>query len=484
MTQDGLKTRIDAFISTTRPTVVVQGLGFVGTAMVAALAIAKHKNKPVYNVIGVDLPGDPFQAKIDLVNQGKAPIKSIDSNLENAYQEGQKQGNLMATSSIYAYSKADVVIIDIHLDIKKNGLGNVHEPEFDYETFKKSIQAVADQIPEGTLVVVETTVPPGTTEKIIYPLFQETFIRRKLDLNKLYLCYSYERVMPGPNYLNSVVNFFRVYAGINEASASKAKDFFESFINTKEFPLSKLHSTTACEMAKVLENSFRAMNIAFIQEWTELADQAGVNLFEVIGAIRQRPTHRNIMLPGFGVGGYCLTKDPLLADWAGQSFFHCPTHLKMSRQAVEINDLMPKYTFERMKQELGSLQGKRVAILGVSYLEGVGDTRFSPTQYFYDLCQKEGMEIGLHDPLVEIWHEKKLKVSNLIASFSQEKIDVVVFAVRHQEYLNYSPAQLIEYFPTAQLFIDANNIIKDEHKEEIEKSGKYVLGIGKGHWSK
>ena len=134
--------------------------------------------------------------------------------------------------------------------------------------------------------------------------------------------------MPGPSYLNSIVNFYRVYSGINKESRLKAREFFESFINTQDYPLSEVHSNTAAEMAKVLENSFRAMNIAFIQEWTEYAEKAGVNLFEVIEAIRIRPTHKNIMLPGFGVGGYCLTKDPLLADWSYQNMFHSEKNLR------------------------------------------------------------------------------------------------------------------------------------------------------------
>lgn len=478
------KAQIDRFISPQRPVVIVQGLGFVGTAMVAALAIAKtKKQQPRYNVIGVDLPDEKSYQKIVSVNNGQAPIKAIDPLLDDAYRQGRAQGNLMATYSKEAFCRADVVVIDIHLDIKKSRLGNVDNTEFDYETFKKSLTTAADHIRENTLVVLETTVPPGTTEKIVYPLFKESFSRRGLDINKLYLCYSYERVTPGADYLNSVINFYRVYAGINEESAGKARIFFESFINTKEFPLCRLHSATACEMAKVLENSFRAMNIAFIQEWTEFADRSGVNLFEVIAAIRQRPTHRNIMLPGFGVGGYCLTKDPLLADWGGQEFFGCG-HLSMARQAVQVNDLMPSYTFARLKEEFGKLQGSCVAVLGVSYLEGVGDTRYSPTQYFYDLCIADGAGVEVHDPIVMFWREKGLKVNNQVESLGTKKIDAVVFAVRHKEYLQYTADQITRFFPRARVIIDANNILSEAIRTGLEDSGKKVIGIGKGHWYK
>jgi UDP-N-acetyl-D-glucosamine dehydrogenase len=476
--------KIDRFLSRPRSVVSVQGLGFVGTAMVAALVIAKtEKRQPLYNVIGVDLSDESSYQKIALVNEGKPPVKAIDPLLVDAYCLGRDQGNLMATYSAEAFSRSDVVVVDIHLDIKKSRLGDVDNTEFDYEGFKKSLTTVAEHIRENTLVILETTVPPGTTERIVYPLFRESFVRRGLDIKKLCLCYSYERVTPGVDYLNSVINFYRVYAGINEESARKAQEFFESFINTKDFPLSCLHSVTACEMAKVLENSFRAMNIAFIQEWTEFADRSRVNLFEVIAAIRQRPTHRNIMSPGFGVGGYCLTKDPLLADWSGREFFGCGP-LSMARQAVQINDLMPFYTFNRLKEVLEKVHGACIAVLGLSYLEGVGDSRYSPTQYFYDLCISEGAKVEVHDPLLTFWPEKGLPINNQIESLQSKKIEAVVFAVRHKEYLQYTAGQIMQFFPGAHIFVDANNILSEVVRTELENSGKKVIGIGKGHWHK
>ena len=150
-------------------------------------------------------------------------------------------------------------------------------------------------------------MPPGTCEKIIKPIIKDEFNRRNLDYEKIYIAHSYERVMPGPNYIDSIQNFYRVYSGVNEKVLIMLK-IPETIISTEKFPLM---STNATEMAKVLENSFRAMNIAFIVEWSRFAEEAKVNLYEVINAIRMRPTHKNIMLPGIGVGGYCLTKDPV-----------------------------------------------------------------------------------------------------------------------------------------------------------------------------
>ncbi len=223
--------------------------------------------------------------------------------------------------------------------------------------------------------------------------------------------------MPGVNYVSSINNFYRVYSGVNELSKQRAKEFLETIINIKDYPLSELKSTNASELAKVLENSYSAANIAFIQEWTEFADVCGVDLFEVVSAIRKRPTHSNIMLPGFGVGGYCLTKDALLADWAYRNNFSGTKRLEYSTMAIHTNDLMPGYTFSLMKRHFRTLEGVRIAILGVSYLKDVGDTRYSPTEYFYNLCLTENADIYLHDPMIEIWKETNREVSRIWVFF-------------------------------------------------------------------
>ena len=198
--------------------------------------------------------------------------------------------------------------------------------------------------------------------------------------------------MPGPRYLDSITDFYRVYSGIDERSKRRARAFFETFINTSEYPLSELHSTTASEMAKVLENSYRAMNIAFIAEWSRFAEEAAVDLYEVINAIRMRDTHKNIMLPGIGVGGYCLTKDPLLASWARQNLFGAEEGLAQSERAVQINDRMPSFAFTYLMKQLNprKMKGLRILLLGVTYRGDVGDTRYSPVEWFHELLIQAG----------------------------------------------------------------------------------------------
>lgn len=486
--------RLDAFTNNTRKNVVIQGLGFVGTAMAAAVANALDASgNALYNVIGVDLPTEEHYWKIARVNAGLASVVSTDASLDAAYKTAHERGNLTATYNPYAYTLADVVVIDIHLDIKKKQLGNARDYDFTFDRYKEAMKPIAERIRNNTLVLVETTVPPGTTEKILKPMFERIGRERGLDTSTVHLAHSYERVMPGKEYLNSITNFYRVYSGTDDAAKQAAREFLSSFINTKDFPLTELHSTTASEMSKVLENSFRAMNIAFMQEWTEFAQDAGVNMFDVIQAIRVRPTHRNIMAPGFGVGGYCLTKDSLLADWSYSTLFESEKRLEMSLSAINTNDLMPSFTFDLLKKALQkkgiaknelSLAGKHVTVLGVSYLNDVADTRYSPTELFYDLCQKEGATMHVHDPLVSYWVEKQIPVETSLDALSTHPNDVAVFAVRHSDYVKMTAHEILSALPGVKIVLDTFNIISDTTAEALRNAGVEVLGVGKGHWQK
>jgi UDP-N-acetyl-D-glucosamine dehydrogenase len=490
-----------------RKTIVVQGLGFVGTAMAAALANAgatttagsETSSDELYNVIGIDLANEQNYWKIGRVNAGLSPVVSTDASLDAAYTAAHERGNLTATHLAEAYSLADVVVVDIHLDIRKQEHGNPHQYSFTYDGYLAALRGVAENVKPDALVLIETTVPPGTTEKVVKPLFEAVFAERGLATDKLKLAHSYERVMPGKDYLHSITNFYRVYSGVDAASRAAVREFLSSFINTADFPLTELHSTTASEMSKVLENSFRAANIAFMQEWTEFAQTAGVNLFDVIQAIRVRPTHRNIMAPGLGVGGYCLTKDSLLADWSYRNLFGSDEHLDVSLNAIGINDTMPAFTFDLLANALGgadTMRGKHVAILGVSYLNDVADTRYSPTETLYDLCAGAGAVVRVHDTLVSYWAEKDMTVETSLEAFAKQspQTDAVIFAVRHNEYLrlgtgedangnaNGNADEILRLFAGVRVVVDGMNIVSNATAEALARKGVRVVGVGKGHW--
>ena len=263
--------------------ITIQGIGFVGSAMAVAVASKlNNENEPLFHVTGIDLPSKMGQERIDCINSGHFPFKTNDSKLSGELKKAVLRGNLKASSDISAYSDADIVVVSINCDlVKQNG-----QEKIALDHFTQSIQGMAENIFEETLVIIESTVPPGTCEKILYPLFQDVFKRRKLDINKLYLAHSYERVMPGDEYFDSIINYWRVYAGINDESADRCEDFLSSVINTKVYPLTRLSSTIASETGKLLENSYRAVNIAFIEEWGRFAEDAGIDLYEVINAIR------------------------------------------------------------------------------------------------------------------------------------------------------------------------------------------------------
>ena len=467
-------------LDSNRKTVVIQGIGFVGAAMLAAVSnVRDARAKPMYNVVGVDLSDQISLKKIENVNKGIAPISSSDKTLEEAYADAHAMGNLFATSDPSVFEMADVIVVDINLDIHKIALGDAVNYRFSFESYMGGLQAIMDNVSEDTLIIIESTVPPGTTQKVIFPFIQEMCSTRSIDPEKIYLAHSYERVMPGSKYLDSIINYYRVYSGINDQSKDKAHEFLSSFINTSDYPLRRLGSTTASEMSKVLENSYRAMNIAFIQEWTEYAEVAGVDLFEVIDAIRDRPTHKNIMAPGFGVGGYCLTKDALLADYGYNKIFKSGKRLSMSIRAVDTNDLMPKHSFELFEKQIKNLETLNVAILGVSYLNDVGDTRYTPLGLFYDLISGRVNKLILFDPYVEFWAEKDLAVSTEL--YHEPNVNCIVLTVRHKQYGSLNVDDIKANFPSVEYIFDANNVLSEETTSALIEDGKYFFSVGRGN---
>ena len=271
--------------------VVVQGLGYVGAATMAAISLAINEdNDPKYKIIGLDLNSKLGRNRINLLNKGYFPFKSSDKKMLKAIKKASKEERLFATYDTICLKDAYAVIVNIPLDINFK----YNEPYVNFTTFKKAIETIAKNISQACLVLVETTVPPGTCEKVIMPILEKFFIRRNLDKNKIKLAHSYERVMPGPQYIDSIINNWRVYSANNKKAENFCKRFLQSFLNTSDFPLTKLSSMTSSETAKIMENSYRSTNIAFIEEWARFSEKIGINCYEVIEAIRKRPTHNNI----------------------------------------------------------------------------------------------------------------------------------------------------------------------------------------------
>jgi len=333
-------------------------------------------------------------------------------------------------------------------------------------------------MPRGALVVVETTVPPCTCERVVAPELELALAERGLPPGTLLLAHSPERVMPGDLYFDSLVNFWRIYAGHSPAAADACHDFLSSVVNVADYPLTRLHSTVASETAKVLENSYRATTIAFMEEWGRFAEAVGIDLFEVITAIRRRPTHSNMRQPGFGVGGYCLTKDPLFAQIAARELFdRRDLDFPFSTQAVAVNREMPLVSLRRVEALLGGDVGRRtILLMGVSYRQDVGDTRHSPAEIFIREARAAGARVVCHDPLVSHWPEVGISVLNTLPPL--DGVDAVVFAVQHREYGALDLSTWLNGSRPA--FLDANDVLTPAQRAFLRELGCEVGAIGRG----
>jgi nucleotide sugar dehydrogenase len=460
------------------PRVLVQGLGFVGSVM--SLVVANAINGD-YAIIGVDQDTEAGRRMVDSLNAGIFPITADDPKIAEYFENTRRQGNFYATVDTAAYAVADVIIVDINLDVHKTS--NEKYALADYEVnlspFRAAIKTIGSFCKPDALVLIETTVPPGTCQNVVAPTLRAALEERGLPSNKIRIGHSYERVMPGPHYIDSIQSFYRVYSGIDEASADAVEVFLKTIIRTDEYPLTRLGNTNATEMAKVLENSYRAMNIAFVVEWSRMAEEAGVDLYEVVHAIRQRPTHSNLMFPGIGVGGYCLTKDPLLASWARSNLLGEEDKLAQSEIAVSINDQMPRYAVEFLERRYpGSIEGKNVLLLGVAYRGDVGDTRFSPVEPFYRCLLQAGAHMSAHDPYVALWSETGMRPFRDISDAFNKQPDIVVISAGHRLYREETTIDLLLSHAPLWVYDTIGLLSVTQIKRLQEKHTIIVLGRG------
>ena len=469
-----------------RKIVAVQGLGFVGCVMATVVADATDKDgNPYYFVHGHQRASKRSYWKVPVINSGVPPVASSDPEVPQIFHRTVvEKKNFRATSEESVYGLVDVVVVDIQLDATKPSFGEAEKGYCDLLAFREGIRTLGQHIRPDCLVLVETTVPPGTCEKVVKPILEEEFTKRGIDIaaNPPLVAHSYERVMPGAKYVASIRDFWRVFSGVNEKSIELCREFLSNCLNVEEYPLTQLDSTNASELAKTMENTYRAVNIALTLEWASFAEQIGVDIFKVREAIRKRKgTHDNLLRPSLGVGGYCLTKDPVLANWAMQTLFGLEGSLEMAIRSVNINDTMPLHTIDIIKREFESLSNLKVAVLGVSYLENVGDTRHSPSKTLVEFLRKEFATALTHDPYVEAWPELDESKVESDLNAVLPGADVVIFAVGHDQYKGLKPAEVVAMCGTKPLIVDCSNFLSDATIAEYKKLGCKVRGVGKGH---
>ena len=491
--------------------VVVMGLGFVGAVMAGVVAdsVDTKTGKPNKFVIGMQRPSPRSFWKIPLFNRGISPVKAEDPEVAPLIERCVTQKKtLTATFTYDALKLADILIVDVQCDFLKEELGNLRKGAAEIGALEESFKIIGKKISPDCLVLIETTVPPGTTEYVAYPLIKKGFKARGIDEEPM-LAHSFERVMPGKEYVRSVRDFWRVCSGINPESRERVTRFLSDVLNVDKFPLTVLDRPIESETCKIVENSYRATILAFLNEWSLFAETNGVDIVKVIDAIKVRPTHNNILFPGPGIGGYCLPKDGGLGLWAYKHLMGFENDIfRITPEAININDTRALHAAQLVRDALRNMgrivAASQIALLGVSYREDVGDTRYSGSEIVARKLTEMGADVRAHDPYVRHWWEleKQDSYPAVGASWSrffrnQEHLtdfsmtpdletalngsDAVVLAVRHRPYLELTPDEMVRLAGGPLAVVDCFGILDDAKIERYFELGCEVKGMGRGH---
>jgi nucleotide sugar dehydrogenase len=492
--------------------VVVMGVGFVGAVMAAIVAdTVGEDGKPGKFVIGCQRPSTRSYWKIPMLNRGVSPVKAEDPEVDPMIERCVlEKKTLTATYNSDCLKLADCVVVDVQCDYSKREIGNMRSGEVEMGALEATMHTIGEKVSPECLTLIETTVAPGTTEFVALPILQKAFTRRGLSAVPL-LAHSYERVMPGKDYVASIRDFWRVCSGCNAEARERVVKFLREVLNTEEFPLTVMDRPIESETAKIVENSYRATTLAFMNEWSLFAERNGVDLIKVVQAIKMRPTHDNMIFPGPGIGGYCLPKDGGLGYWAYKhilGFDDGDAVFRMSTLAIDINDTRGLHVATLTRDALRNMgryiASAEVLICGASYRQDVGDTRYSGSEVVARRLTEMGAEIRVHDPYVEHWYEfesqdtypapgrslarffrnqenlQALRIESQLPR-ALEGVDALVLAVPHQPYLQLDPDRVIEMAGGPLAVIDCFGILDDGRIRRYFELGCEVKGLGRGH---
>ncbi|MGA2172330.1 MAG: UDP binding domain-containing protein [Sedimentisphaerales bacterium] len=491
--------------------VVVMGVGFVGAVMAAIIAdtVDKKTGKPGKFVIGCQRPSPRSYWKIPMLNEGRSPVKAEDPEVDPMIKRCVlEKKTLIATYDSDCLKLADCVVVDVQCDYTKQQLGNMRTGKVEMAALEATMKTIAEKVPANCLTLIETTVAPGTTEFIAWPIMKKAFAARGINTEPL-LAHSFERVMPGRNYVSSIRDFWRVCSGCNEEAKKRVEKFLHEVLNTKDFPLTVMDRPIESETTKIVENSFRATMLAFLDEWSIFAERNGVDLTKVIKAIKMRPTHNNMIFPGPGIGGYCLPKDGGLGFWAYKHILGFDDDIfKMTTTAIDINDTRGLHVAELTRDALRNMgktvAGVKVLLCGASYRQDVGDTRYSGSEIVVRKLTEMGAEMQVHDPYVEHWYELETQDSYPAPGHSWARffhnqdgmvnirvqrdlpavmkgVAGVILAVPHKQYLNLDPKQIVAWAGGPIAVIDCFGILDDDKIRTYFELGCEVKGLGRGH---
>lgn len=417
----------------------VVGLGYVG------LPLAVEKAKAGYRVIGFDVQ----KKKVELVNQGHNYIGDVvDDDLKKLVEDGR----LHARENFEDISECDCVAICV-----PTPLDEYYQPDISY--VESSAASVAKYAHAGMLVVLESTTYPGTTEEIIQPLLEKEGFKVGEDI---FLAFSPERVDPG-NKKYKTKNTPKVVGGVTEKCGILAETLYSGVIDGE---IMRVSSPKVAEMEKILENTFRNINIALANEMAILCDRMGIPVWEVIDAAKTKPYGFMAFYPGPGLGGHCIPIDPFYLTWKAREFNY---HTRLIESAGEINNAMPEYCVDRAARLLNvkakkPLNGSKVLILGAAYKPDIDDVRESPSLQLIKLFKDQGSEVMYNDPFIPHIKYKGTELdSKELCDELLSQADIVVIATNHSA---YDPNHIVE---VSKLVFDTRNLTKGIDAENLER---------------
>ena len=356
--------------------VTVVGQGYVG------LPLAITASEAGYKVFGLDVNAE----KVSVLNSGKSIIEDLSDGIIKKSIESKLY---LPTTDQSIISDSEVVLICVPTPLSKS-----HKP--DLAALTTAVTSVGKNLKAGSLVIVESTIEPGTCRNILLPILLK---ESRLELDEFELAYSPERIDP-TNKKWGISNTPKLVAGLTESSTKKAKEFYEKFIDS----ITICSSLEIAETAKLLENSFRLVNISFINELAIFCQKIGIDISEVISAAATKPYGFMPFYPSVGVGGHCIPVDPIYLANAAKSVGAPSRFIELADQ---INQEMPGYFVGRAEEKLGDLKNKRVLVVGVSYKPNVADVRESPVEALIAGLKHKGSQVSWHDDLVKEWNGEK-----------------------------------------------------------------------------
>jgi UDP-N-acetyl-D-mannosaminuronic acid dehydrogenase len=438
--------------------IIVIGMGYVGIPCAALLADVDG-----YSVTGLQRRSKRSGWKIDVLNSGNSPFKGKEPGLQELIARVVEKGTFRVTDEIDVLRDADIILIDVQTPTDTQ-----HMPL--YKSLREVSENIGERMKKGAMVVVESTVAPGTTQNIVQKIIEN---KSGMTAGKDFdLAFSYERVMPG-KLIKNIVELPRVVGGVNKKSAERATKMYSNIVK------GNIHTTDAltAELSKTVENAYRDVNIAFANEIALVCESLGVNVYEIREYVNELDS-RDMHIPGAGVGGHCLPKDTWLLRHGLYEYGSWNMEPQMISLARRINDHMPAhmaYLVENILSVKGiSIQNATITVLGAAYLENSDDTRNTPAAPLVASLMSKGAEVRIHDPYVKDWEFGPQEIKADIEK-SIENSDCLALVTKHAEYYDFDLDHVKSLMRTPAI-VDGRNVFD---QDAVEKAGFEYRCIGK-----